>query len=101
MVHVGGVRVLVVVLAEPMKGDQQQLVEALPPGMGWQLAQPNRTGSSNAKALGPVMSPVPHTLTLLSSRPAPTFSLFFNLQLIKVHIDNSAPALLWIRTPGA
>lgn len=28
-------------------------------------------------------------------------SFFFYLQLIKVHIDNSAPALLWIRTPGA
>ena len=76
-VHVGGVHVLVVVPAEAVEGDEQQLVEALRPGDGVAAGPAQQDGQQQQQCEGPGCCHVsaPPTLSPPGSQPAPVFSL--------------------------
>ena len=96
-VHVGGVHVLVIVPAEPIEGDEQQLAEALRPGDGVAAGPAQQDGQQQNEGPGACHVSAPPTLSPPGPQPAPIFSLFY-LWMSKVHVDNSAPAPLWTRT---
>lgn len=75
-VHVGGVHVLVVVPAEAVEGDEQQLAEALRPGDGVATGPAQQDGQQQQReGPGPCHVSAPPTLSPLGSQPAPVFSL--------------------------
>lgn len=78
-VHVGGVHILVVVPAEAIEGDQQQLVEALPPA-GGMAAGPAQQGRQQ-QCEGPELR---HTVSTSRTprrvhRPTPISPFFLSM----------------------